>query len=193
MKKIMLLSLFFALPMYAMNNPGKGEAGKFLIPINGEQAKLSVRIPASEYRMLPQATLAVAAGLPHYEFAKKNGTSNNTWSEIVTVVSYPADGKSAEQSVDGMIALFMNSKFNKITPKVIKKDVQNRGTYEKGVLVMAYDDNQRSELVKMSFYASPKGLINLQYAVALIDGVTQESALEKIRAFEDAYVEVRLQ
>jgi hypothetical protein len=193
MKKIMLLSLVFAFPMHAMNNPGRGEVGKFLIPINGEQSKLSVRIPESDYRMIPQAILAVAAGLPHYEFVKKNGASNNIWSEIVTVVSYPMKGKSAKQSIEDMITFFVNSRLNKTTPTVIKNDVQNRGAYEKGVLVMVYDDNQRSELLKSSYYASSNGFVNLQYTVALVDGITQEDALEKIRAFEDAYVEVRHQ
>ena len=121
------------------------------------------------------------------EFISKEDLTPYKWSEIITLNRFLGKQINASFLVDMLI--------NQIKQECIRSHIIARhNTEHQGCLSsffsMAYDYDDRREIVYGAYYSGPYDCSGVQYAISLTDTMTEEKAKLKIEAFFKENVQV---
>lgn len=214
MNKKILVSLisFSAIAMFALYGIGNPFSDQntlhrldqvkqvtLMYPINvaaseGKCSSLCVEIPLDIFRVLPQPEHSSLN-----EFILKQDADDYQWSEIITIMPMIGLRISAVDWRNGLCARIASTSSNVC---IIEENEEDFGTYKKASFIMTYTDTDsyyaqdpkdgsirkieknRRELMVSRHYSGPYDAVNMQYTIALVNGITEQDALKKIKAFE---------
>lgn len=150
------------------------------LPINfvkKPEITVSINIPGN---FRPFLSLDQMNKSPMNEFFPKKDKSIDSWSELITTQAYLGNKVSAEQITDGLVDIFSKAARD---VKIINRDQKVSKDYAMSEFLMSFSHQGKRRVCFGRYYSGPYDCSGFQYAIQLVDGLTQEEAIKKINQF----------